>query len=128
MVGRSSSFTVPAGTISGTSKAIEKDTVAPAAPTADVPAGQYPSTQVVTLTRPAGEDVSSVIRFTTNGAVPDLNSSSVQPVVISSSRTLQAVVIDHAGNVSLVASLDYFIEPTILSPSTPGLSAASDSG
>ena len=123
-----SSFTVPAGTISGTSKAIEKDTVAPAAPTADVPAGQYPSTQVVTLTRPAGEDVSSVIRFTTNGAVPDLNSSSVQPVVISSSRTLQAVVIDHAGNVSPVASLDYFIEPTILSPSTPDLSAASDSG
>ena len=124
----SSSFTVPAGTISGTSRTIEKDTVAPAAPTSDVPAGQYPSTQVVTLTRPAGEPVSSLIRYTTDGAVPDLNSSAVQPVAITSSRTLKAVVIDRAGNVSPVVSMDYFIEPTILSPSTPDLSAVSDSG
>ncbi len=123
-----SSFTVPAGTISGTSKSIEKDTVAPAAPTSDVPAGQYPSTQLVTLSLPVGEDPSSVIRYTTNGAIPDLNSSSVQPVAISSSRTLKAVAIDRAGNVSPVASLDYFVEPTILSTSTPDLSDGSDSG
>jgi hypothetical protein len=124
----SSSFTLNAGTISGTSKSVLKDTVAPAPPTSDVPAGQYPSTQLVTLSRPAGEDASSVIRYTTNGAVPDLGSSSTQPVAISNSKTLKSVVIDRAGNVSPVASLDYFIEPTILSPSTPDLSNASDSG
>lgn len=123
-----SSFTIPAGTISGTSKTIAKDTVAPAAPTGDVPAGQYDSTQHVTLSLPAGEDASSVIRYTTNGADPGINSSSVQPVAISSSRTLRSVVIDRVGNVSPVASFDYFIEPTIATPSTPDLAAGSDSG
>jgi hypothetical protein len=42
-------FTIPAGTFHGATMSLTKDTVAPAAPTASVPAGSYASAQSVTL-------------------------------------------------------------------------------
>src|SRR3954470_7190545 len=63
-------FTIPAGTFHGATMSLTKDTVAPDAPTASVPAGHYSGEQSVTL---AGES-GAIVRYTTDGADPTASS------------------------------------------------------
>ena len=65
-----SSFVIPTGTISGSSKTVLKDTVVPQAPTSDTLGGQYDASQHVSLSLPTGEDSASTIHYTTDGSTP----------------------------------------------------------
>ena len=127
-----SSFVIPTGTISGSSKTVLKDTVVPQAPTSDTLGGQYDASQHVSLSLPTGEDSASTIHYTTDGGLAPATSPSAQPIVISSSKRLRAAVVDAAGNISdsncASACWEYFIEPTIAAPSKPDLTDATDTG
>ena len=113
-----SSFVTPGGTIAGTGTSVLKDTVVPGAPTSDTPAGRYAAAQHVFLSLPTGEAASSVVRFTTDGSAPTASSQTGQPVVISNTKTLRAVVVDAAGNVGPAASFAYVIGAVAGTPGT----------
>jgi|tagenome__1003787_1003787.scaffolds.fasta_scaffold20959512_2 hypothetical protein len=90
------------GTVKGL---LSKDTLAPAAPTLSVAAGQYTSAQNVTLKASEG-----TIHYTTDGSDPTASSATYSKAInVASSKTIKAVTIDAAGNVSDVASSAYSI-------------------
>lgn len=128
----SASYTVPNGTdpvtgepvfteISGATFQILKDTVAPAAPTATPPGGEYNNTQFVGLD---SGDEGVVIRYRTGttGSTPDPTATSTRytgtQIAISASQTLKARAYDAAGNASPVATHDYVIR-TATAPGAP---------
>lgn len=95
-----SSFVTSTGTIAGSGRSILKDTAVPAPPTSDTTPGRYPVPQSVVLSLPAGEDPASVVHFTTDGSTPGAASPTAQPIPVTTSRRIRAVVVDRAGNVS----------------------------
>lgn len=98
-----------AGTaLTGATKTIEKDVVAPAAPDATPKPGTYASAQQVTLSTDDG----AVIRFTVNGALPTVFSPlATSQLGVTSSQTIRAIAVDGVGNVSPVSTLGYVIVP-----------------
>lgn len=119
-----SSFTRAADTIAGSGMTVLKDTVVPLAPTTDTAPGTYPSAQSIRLSRAAGEAVSSVVHYTTDGSAPTAASPTSQPIAITSSRTVRAVVVDTAGNVSTPSAFAYTISaplaPVVVPPAPAG--------
>ena len=111
-----SSFVTTAGTVAGSGMAVLKDTVVPLPPTSDTAPGRYASAQSIRLSRAAGEAASSVVHFTTDGSVPNADSPTAQPVAVTSTRTIRAVVVDAAGNVSSAADFAYTIGAAAATP------------
>jgi len=116
----SAAYTSAAGTYHGETTTIVKDTIAPAAPTATVPAGAYSSAQTVGLNASDG-----TIHYTIDGSDPTANSPKYgEAIHVNSSGTIKAVAVDAAGNVSPVAQFDYAInkaapvnvQPPIVTP------------
>jgi len=102
----SGAFKIAAGTFHGDTLSLVKDTVAPAAPAASVPAGAYALPQSVTLSGDSG----ATIRYTTDGSDPTASSPRANgPVAIPVTATLKAIAVDPAGNASPVASFAYTI-------------------
>ena len=95
------------------------------APTFSVPAGQYSSSQTVTISGPAG----ATIYYTTNGQAPTTSSAQYTgPITVSSSTIVQAVAVESGYSDSSVASAYYQMAvngtPTINFPN--GFSGASN--
>lgn len=83
-----------------------KDTVAPGAPTADLPADSYEGTRNVTLAAENG----ATIRYTNNGSAPTTASAVAKgPIAVTASQTLRAIAYDAAGNPSPMTTLAYMI-------------------
>jgi len=102
----SGAFKLGTGTFHGATLSFTKDTVAPAAPTASVPAGAYAAPQSVALSDGGG----ATIRYTTDGSDPTASSPQASgPVAIPATATLKAIAVDPAGNASPVASFAYTI-------------------
>jgi hypothetical protein len=109
-----STYTIGAGkTIGGL---LKKDTTAPAAPNASVAAGTYSSTQSVALSAAEG-----TIYYTTDGSDPSTSSAKYSKAIdVADSRTIKAVAVDAAGNLSPVASFGYTIaKPAAVLPVLP---------
>jgi Fibronectin type III domain/Chitobiase/beta-hexosaminidase C-terminal domain len=90
-----------------------KDTENPAAPTASIPAGRYSSTQAVTLNE-SDADPAAKIYYTIGQTPPDPDATDNpftpgQPIQVTASQTIKAVVVDGAGNVSPVGTFAYTI-------------------
>jgi hypothetical protein len=86
---------------------VTKDTVAPAAPTADLAPGTYASAQTLHLSA-GGEQ----IRYTTDGSAAGATSQAYAgPISVTAARTVRAVAVDAAGNVGPEASFAYDIRP-----------------
>jgi hypothetical protein len=82
-----------------------KDTVAPAAPAADVAPGTYTAARDVTLAAADG-----TVHYTTDGSAPTASSPAATAAVhVDRSQTIKAVAVDAAGNVSPVASFAYVL-------------------
>ncbi|HEY3021106.1 MAG TPA: chitobiase/beta-hexosaminidase C-terminal domain-containing protein, partial [Solirubrobacteraceae bacterium] len=91
---------------------LNKDTAAPAAPSASVASGTYTSAQNVELKAAEG-----TIRYTTDGSAPTASSTAYsKAITVSSTQTIKAVAVDAAGNLSSVASFDYTIAPPAAAP------------
>jgi hypothetical protein len=102
-------------------RTITKDTVAPPAPTATPGAGQYPSTQAVTLN---DADQSAAIFYTNDGTTPTPSSPRFPgQITISASQTIMAIARDAVGNTSPVAAFPFVIgaiaNPNPPNPNTP---------
>jgi hypothetical protein len=85
--------------------AVTKDTLAPAAPAADPAPGTHTGPQLVLLQTEAG----GRIHVTQDGSPATTASPRQTAVQVDSSRTLRAIAVDAAGNVSPEAVLDYVI-------------------
>jgi hypothetical protein len=98
--------------------ALTKDTVAPAAPTANPASGTYATAQSVTLTS-AGE--TATVHYTNDGSTPTaFNNVALGPVPVTASQTLRAVAVDGVGNPSAVATFAYVIAPPPAAGGNPG--------
>ena len=124
----SGAYKIAAGTFHGATWSLAKDTVAPDAPAASVPAGAYGTAQSVALSAESG----ATIRYSTDGSDPTASSAAAKgPVDVASSETLKAIAVDAAGNTSPVASFAYTIAHPVTGPApafcrrgiTNGLSA-----
>jgi hypothetical protein len=73
------------------SRAITKDTIAPAAPVANPEPGTYSTAQSVWLTSP-----DATVRWTNGAGAPSLDAN--VPIMVTASQTLRAVAVDAAGN------------------------------
>ena len=114
------------GAVPGRPKMIDKDTVAPGAPTVNPSAGAYIGTQQVTVTAAPG---TSVLRWTNNGIDPTVASSAVSgQIAITSSQTLKARGFDAAGNASPVLTAAYTITQPAVPAAPSGLTAAAGNG
>jgi hypothetical protein len=97
-----------AGNHQTVTKTFTIDSTAPAAPTANPPAGTYDSAQTVTL---ADSDASASIYYTTDGSTPYASSTKyTDPITVSQDEAIKAVAIDEAGNVSDVLTAAYTID------------------
>jgi hypothetical protein len=94
-----------AGAIAPSIASIAKDTVSPDAPTADPAPGTHTGPQLVLLHTEAGGRV----HVTQDGSPATTAGPRQTAVPVDSSRTLRAVAVDAAGNVSPEAVLDYVI-------------------
>jgi len=80
------------------------DTTPPAAPVASPAGGSYTSAQSISLSAESG----AAIRYTLDGSTPTVASALYSSVIaISSSKTLKAIALDAAGNVSPIMSEVY---------------------
>ena len=114
-------YTLPAGTITGSELTIVKDTVAPGAPAATPGAGTYDSAQSVSL---VSTDPSATVRYTNDGSEPAATSRAASGhIVVTSTQTVKAIAVDPAGNASPVSTFGYVIAPkppqTIQLPGAP---------
>ncbi|MFP5335167.1 MAG: SdrD B-like domain-containing protein, partial [Actinomycetes bacterium] len=99
----------------------QNDTTPPPNPTATPPGGTYSAAQSVSL---ASED-GATFRYTLDGSTPTATQGQLYdaPIAISTSRTLKAVALDGAGNVSGVTTEVYEITgggTTTAAPAAPG--------
>jgi len=102
-------YSVAGADVTGATKTIEKDVVAPGTPGATPGSGTYASTQFVTLSTNDGR---SVIRFTADGAAASpFSALAPSQLGISSSQTINAIAVDQVGNVSPMATFSYVIAP-----------------
>jgi hypothetical protein len=101
----------------GVVKTIQRDTVAPAAPTMTPGAGSYVGRQAIDLAANDG----SHIHYTTDGSDPTRASLRYgAQIVIDRDTTLKAIAIDTAGNASPVVSASFTITaPAPVRVSTP---------
>lgn len=99
-------FTGPAGAPDSTAT-IVKDTVAPAAPTANLASGTYAGPQTVILSAAPG----ATIRFTGDGSTPTATSGAIftSPFSVTASQTITAVAVDNHGNASAPRTFTYTI-------------------
>jgi hypothetical protein len=98
-------YTAAGGAYHGETMSITKDTVAPDAPTASVPAGTYNSAQSVALSSAEG-----TIHYTVDGSDPKASSPKYNGALnVVGSSTIKAVTVDAAGNVSPVSAFGYTI-------------------
>ena len=82
----SAAYTSAAGTYHGKTMSIVKDTIAPSAPTASVPAGTYTSAQKVGL---SSNDSTATIHYTTDGSDPNAGSPTYSGgISVSGSQTI----------------------------------------
>src|SRR4051812_11572199 len=103
------SYTVPGGTITGSTLSVTKDTVAPGAPTSSPGPGTYDSGQSLTL---RSDDPSAEIHYTTDGSDPTPADRALRgQLSVTSSRTVKSIAVDPSGNVSAVSAMDYVIQP-----------------
>jgi hypothetical protein len=99
------SFSGP-GAPSSDSRIVKKDTIAPTAPIADLASRDYVFPQAVHL---FGENE---IRYTTNGSEPTRTSALYTgPITVTAARTIKAVAIDAAGNMSPANTFTYTQTP-----------------
>ena len=123
-----SEFTTTPGVIAGSGMNVLKDTVVPAQPTTDTTPGTYATAQSIRLSRAADEAANSVVHYTTDGSAPTAASATTQPIAITSSRTVRAIVVDRAGNASAPAGFAYTITPpapvVLPGPPAPGAPGA----
>lgn len=99
-------YTVGGVNLRGPALVVQKDTVAPAKPTATPAPGVYPRTQFVTLDAQPGTS----IHYTRDGSRPIAKSPVFnRQIRIASTTTLKAIAIDEAGNKSTVSSFRYRI-------------------
>jgi hypothetical protein len=112
------SYTTPAGSgVTGGNLTIDKDTVAPGAPTISPAPGTYARTQVVTL---SSADPTAKIHNTVDGSAPGVSSPTTNPLTITASQTVNAVAVDPAGNPSGMSSFVFTIDPNAVTPG-PGV-------
>jgi hypothetical protein len=103
-------YTTATATVNGASMSLLKDVVAPRRPSASPDGGTYRRPQSVSLNAPAGTQ----IRYTlgTRPPAPRLRTGSVyrgRQIRIAATRTLKAIAVDKAGNVSAVTKERYVI-------------------
>jgi hypothetical protein len=99
-----------------------RDTVAPAAPSADPPAGTYVGSRSVKLT---SADASATIHYTNDGSTPTAANAVVGGALpVTASQTLRAIAVDPAGNPSAVTTLAYVIESPAQQAGPPPVAAA----
>jgi hypothetical protein len=106
----SARYTTAAGTVNGLGMSLLKDTVAPRRPAASPAGGSYRRTQWVSLNAERGTQ----IRYTLgrSPAAPTAHTGTVyggRQIRIAATRTLKAIAVDRAGNVSPVTSERYRI-------------------
>jgi hypothetical protein len=102
---------------------IVKDTVAPAAPTANVAGGTFAGPQTLILSGTPG----TTIRFTGDGSTPTATSGVVfsAPFSITASQTITAVAVDNHGNASVPSRFAFTIagpigaKPPVVVPTGP---------
>ena len=97
-------FNGPGGTDTLT---VDKDTAAPAAPTATPGAGTYTRSQAVSLAGPSAD--TAELRWTSGAGDPDLPYTGA--IQVTATQTLKAIAVDDAGNPSEVAAFAYVIQP-----------------
>jgi Chitobiase/beta-hexosaminidase C-terminal domain len=91
-------------------RALVKDTIAPAPPLVSPAAGRYDTAQVVTLGD--AEDGANVF-YTNNGLNPTpLGLRFTAPLSLTFTQTVRAIAVDPAGNASAVATFPFTIGPT----------------
>ncbi|GKU24950.1 chitobiase/beta-hexosaminidase C-terminal domain-containing protein [Clostridium folliculivorans] len=101
---------------------ITSPVILPAKPTASVPAGNYSTSQTITL---SDKTTGVSIYYTLDGTIPTSNSTLYSgAIAISSTKTLKAIAIDASGNASEVMSNTYVINGTVAIP-TPTASVPS---
>jgi hypothetical protein len=104
-------FTAAGGAYHGRNMTIVKDTVAPAAVTAGVASGTYPSARSVSLSGEAG----SAVYYTTNGSDPSTSSTKYSGAInVAQTQSIKAIAVDAAGNAGPIAQFDYTISPPIV--------------
>jgi hypothetical protein len=113
------SYVTPAGTITGATLSIVKDTAAPAAPTASPLPGTYAAAQAVTLSAEPGAAIHATFDGSTATAGSPVVAGQLQ---ITSSQTISALAVDSAGNPSPVATFGYTITPP--APPAPPVTTA----
>ncbi|MEA2155792.1 MAG: large repetitive protein [Solirubrobacteraceae bacterium] len=97
--------------ISGVSKTIAKDTVAPGDPGATPAPGTYRTSQTIALT---GADSAAQIRYTVDGSDPTAASAIASgQLQVTSSMTFRAIAIDPVGNTSAISALTYVIDTPV---------------
>src|SRR5919202_278555 len=86
---------------------ILKDTVAPAAPTANLASGTYTGPQTIILSAASG----ATIRFTGDGSTPTATSGAVftSPFSVTATQTIKAVAVDKHGNASAPSTFAFTI-------------------
>jgi hypothetical protein len=110
-------FNNGAGAYHGKTMDLTKDTVAPAAPTSNLPSGSYANGHLVSLAAEPGAS----IHYTTDGSDPSASSKTYDAAIpVRTTGPLKAVAVDAAGNVGQISRFDYVIaSPVILAPSSP---------
>ena len=103
------SCAVGGGAVGGAGLTLRKDTVAPDAPSATPGPGLYGEAQWVAIEAP---DPTATIHWTAGTAAPTADSAVYTgPILVSATRTLQAIAVDPAGNRSPVGSFRFDILP-----------------
>ena len=102
----SATYTTPGGPLSGSTLAIDKDVVGPAATTATPGGGTYTTTQSVSL---FDADANASIFYTTNGSAPATSANATTklystPIGVNASQSIKALAVDTSGNPSAVST------------------------
>ncbi|GFP76124.1 chitobiase/beta-hexosaminidase C-terminal domain-containing protein [Clostridium fungisolvens] len=93
---------------------ITSPVVLPAKPIANVPAGNYSTSQTITL---SDKTAGVAIYYTLDGTIPTSKSTLYSgAITISSTKTLKAIAIDASGNSSEVMSNTYVINGPVVIP------------
>jgi Fibronectin type III domain/Fn3 associated len=114
------------GVLTGTTKSVVRDLLAPRPPTASLKGREYVGRQVVTINAPGAEDE---VRYTLgNGAQPRPgatvgNRYNGRPLVVTASQTLKMVAVDKAGNTSPLVTEKYTIKHRVV-PGRPQLTGS----